>query len=30
VSLLYMGVFVAAELVAIGGLVELLGGVPPR
>ena len=28
VSLLYMGVFVAAELVAIGGLVELLGGVP--
>jgi solute:Na+ symporter, SSS family len=30
VSLLYMGVFVAAELVAIGGLVELLGGVPPQ
>lgn len=28
VSLLYMGVFVAAELVAIGGLVELLGGIP--
>ncbi|MFU8870270.1 sodium:solute symporter family transporter, partial [Natronococcus sp.] len=28
VSLLYMVVFVAAELVAIGGLVELLGGVP--
>jgi SSS family solute:Na+ symporter len=28
VSLLYMAVFVAAELVAIGGLVELLGGVP--
>jgi solute:Na+ symporter, SSS family len=28
VSLLYMGVFVAAELVAIGGLVEMLGGVP--
>ncbi|GGI08073.1 sodium:solute symporter family transporter [Egicoccus halophilus] len=28
VSLLYMGVFVAAELVAIGGMVELLGGVP--
>lgn len=28
VSLLYMGVFVAAELVAIGGLAELLGGVP--
>ncbi len=27
VSLLYMGVFVAAELVAIGGLVELVGGV---
>ena len=27
VSLLYMGVFVAAELVAIGGLVELLGGI---
>ncbi|MCC5947136.1 MAG: hypothetical protein JJT89_01660 [Nitriliruptoraceae bacterium] len=30
VSLLYMGVFVAAELVAIGGLVELLGGVDRR
>lgn len=28
VSLLYMGVFVAAELVAIGGMVELLGGIP--
>jgi solute:Na+ symporter, SSS family len=28
VSLLYMGVFLAAELVAIAGLVELLGGVP--
>jgi SSS family solute:Na+ symporter len=28
VSLLYMGVFVAAELVAVGGLAELLGGVP--
>jgi solute:Na+ symporter, SSS family len=28
VSLLYMGVFVAAELVAVGGLVELIGGVP--
>ncbi len=28
VSLLYMGVFVAAELVAIGGLAELLGGIP--
>jgi solute:Na+ symporter, SSS family len=28
VSLLYMGVFVAAELVAVGGLVELVGGVP--
>lgn len=27
VSVLYMGVFVAAELVAIGGLVELVGGV---
>lgn len=27
VSLLYMGVFLAAELVAIAGLVELLGGV---
>lgn len=26
--LLYMGVFVAAELVAVGGLVALLGGVP--
>jgi solute:Na+ symporter, SSS family len=30
VSLLYMGVFVAAELVAVGGLVELIGGVPRR
>src|SRR5690606_29471240 len=30
VSLLYMAVFVTAELVAIGGVVELLGGVPPR
>ena len=28
VSVLYMGVFVAAELVAIGGLAELVGGVP--
>lgn len=28
VSLLYMGVFVAAELVAIAGLAELLGGIP--
>ncbi len=28
VSLLYMGVFLAAELVAIAGLVELLGDVP--
>lgn len=28
VSVLYMGVFVAAELVVIGGLVELVGGVP--
>lgn len=28
VSVLYMGVFVAAELVAVGGLVELVGGVP--
>lgn len=28
VSLLYMGVFVAAELVAVGGLGEILGGVP--
>lgn len=27
-SLLYMSVFVAAELVAVGGLVEILGGVP--
>ena len=28
VSVLYMGVFVTAELVAVGGLVELIGGVP--
>ncbi len=28
-SLTYMGVFVAAELVAVGGLAEILGGVPP-
>ena len=28
VSILYMGVFVTAELVAVGGLVELIGGVP--
>lgn len=28
-SLAYMGVFVAAELVAVGGLAEILGGVPP-
>lgn len=27
-SLLYMGVFVAAELVAVGGVVEIIGGVP--
>lgn len=27
-SLLYMGVFVAAELVAVGGLVQIIGGVP--
>lgn len=28
-SLGYMGVFVAAELVAVGGVVEILGGTPP-
>lgn len=29
VSVLYMGVFVAAELVAVGGLGSLLAGIPP-
>jgi Na+/proline symporter len=28
ISLLYMGIFVAAELVAVAGLAEILGGVP--